>query len=147
MNHATPPERGHYALLRADRLGLLIPKDEMGATEHLSQQPVASDIPGLLTLPGHDHTCFLVLSERLQLLDHCPGNRYVTTKMVTEDGTETHWCWTEVRMLIDFVPRIHPVPEVLLQASSPLRHYAIMDGQPVFLCSAQILQEVILSRI
>ena len=23
MNHATPPERGHYALLRADRLGLL----------------------------------------------------------------------------------------------------------------------------
>lgn len=146
MKH-TPPERGRYALLRADTLRLLIPQAALGDTQHLNQRPVASDIPGLLTLPGRDDTCFLVLSEQLHLLDHCPDNRYVTTKMTAEDGTEMHWCWTEVRMLIDFIPQIHPVPEVLLRASSPLRHYAIMDGEPVFPCSAQILQELVLSQI
>ena len=34
-----------------------------------------------------------------------------------------------------------------MSSETPDWNVAIMDGQPVFLCSAQILQEVILSRI
>ena len=144
MNQTNSPRLSHYVLLRADNLRLLIPQADISATEHLESLPIASGMPGILAVPGKEDACFIVLSDTFQLLDSCPGNRYVTTKFIADDGMEMSWCWTEIRVFTDFALQLHDVPEVLLHSSSPLRQYVIMADQPVFLCSAQILQHLVL---
>ena len=131
-------------LLRADNLRLLVPQTDIDTTEHLGSRPIPSGMPGVLAVPGKDDACFIVLSDTFQLLESCPEDRYITTKFVTDDGMESYWCWTEVRVLMDYAPQPHEVPEVLLYAGSPLHQYVVMDEQPVFLCSAQILQDLVL---
>lgn len=142
MNQTTP-EHSHYALLRAGNLRLLIPQTEIGAAEHLGTRPEASGMPGLLAVPGKDDACYIVPSDTLALLESCPDDRYMTTQFKADDGMVMHWCWSEVRMLMDYTPQLHDVPEVMLHAGSPLRQYTIMAEQPVFLCSAQVLQNLV----
>lgn len=144
MEQTTAPEHSHYVLLRAGNLRLLLPQTEIGTAEHLGTRPEASALPGLLTVPGRENTCFVVLSDTLQLLAHCPEDRYMTTQLKADDGMEMHWCWTEVRMLMDYAPQLHNIPEVLLHSGSPLRQYTVMADEPVYLCSAEILHSLVL---
>ena len=143
MELATTPQQ-QDVFLRADNLRLLIPQTEVAAIGHLDARPEPSGLPGLLAVPGRDDACYLVLSGDFGLLDSCPDNRFVTTRMYTDDGMETFWCWEEARVLLDFAPEIHPIPDVLLTAKSPLREYALMDEQLVFLCHAETLQNLTL---
>lgn len=144
MDQTTPTEQSQYVLLRADALRLLIPQEEIGAIGHLDSLPEPSGMPGLLAVPGEDSTCYVVLSEDFRLLEHCPDDRFVTTLIHMEDGMDTNWCWSEARVLLDFEPQVHEVPEVLLTEGSPLRRYTIMDEQPVFVCSVETLQQLAL---
>lgn len=144
MNQTISPERSNYALLRADNLRLLIPQIDIGTAEHLGARPEASGMPGFLAVPGKEDACFIVLADTLEFLEGCPEDRYMTTKFKTDDGMETYWCWSEVRVLMDYAPQLYDIPEVLLHSGSPLRHYTVMDDEPVFLCSAQVLQNLVL---
>ncbi|MDO5675003.1 MAG: hypothetical protein Q4G66_08825 [bacterium] len=143
MDHTTQPGHGQYIYLRADNLRLLVPQEDMGEVEHLNIQPVASGTPGLLASPDDSESCFIALSDSMRLMDYCPDGRYVTTKLPPVEGMEIRCCWTEVHILIDYQPHWQDVPEILLLADSPLRHFAIMNDQPVFLCAGQALQNIV----
>lgn len=140
----TSTEQGRYVLLRADKLRLLMPQTEIDAIEHLDSQPQPSEIPCFLTMPEGGDACYLVLSDDFTLLATCPEDRFVTTRITTEEGMETEWCWAETRVLQDFSPEIYEIPDILLTAASPLRQYALMDNEPVFVCSAHTLQQLLL---
>lgn len=144
MDQTSSTERDNFFLLRADTLRLLVSQSEIGAIEHLDTRPEPSGLPGLLAIPGEEDTCYIVLSPDFQLIETCPDDRFVTTKLITEDGMETHWCWTEARVLMDYAPQVYELPEVLLRTDSPLRRYVLMDEQPVFLCSSHTLQHLVL---
>lgn len=144
MDSTTPTDQNQYVLLRADKLRLLIPQVEVAAIQHLEGLPEPSGMPGLLAVPGQDDACYIVLADDLHLLESCPADRYVTTLMHSDDGMQTYWCWSEARVLLDYIPELNDVPEVLLAADSPLREYALMDEEPVFLCSAEVLQNLAL---
>ncbi len=137
-------EQGKYVLLRADKLRLLMPQTEIDAIEHLDSQPQPSEIPCFLTMPDGGDTCYLVLSDDFTLLETCPDDRFVTTRITTEEGMETEWCWSETRVLQDFTPEIYEIPAILLNTASPLRQYTLMDNQPVFVCSSYTLQQLLL---
>ena len=133
-----------YVFLRAGGLRLLVPQTEIGAIGHLEGRPEPTGMPGLLAVPGRDAACFLVLDEEFRLLEACPEDRYVTTSIPSADGMETQWCWNEARVLLDFDAPVEELPQVLLTAASPLRRYALLDEQPVFVCSAETLQNLAL---
>lgn len=143
MAQTTSTEHG-AVLLRADKLRLLVPQAEIGEIEHLDTLPTQSGLPGFLTVPGQDDVCYIVLAQDFTLLDTCPDDRFITTKIVTAEGITTQWCWSEARTLPDFALEIRKLPEVLLNAASPVRQYTLLDGQPVFVCTAQTLQHLLL---
>ena len=135
---------GQYVFLRADGLRLIVPQGEIGDIEHLDSVPQPGGAPGLLSVPGQDEVCFLALSEGGTLLDACPEDRFVSTRITSPEGVETQWCWTEARVLLDFAPEFHDIPAILLNAASPIRQYVLMEEQPVYVCSARTLQHLFL---
>ena len=133
-----------YVFLRAGKLRLLVPQTEIGVIGHLEGRPEPSGMPGLLAVPGRDDACYLVLDEEFRLMESCPEDRYVTTSLPSADGMETLWVWNEARVLLDFDGVIEDMPDVLLRSASPLRRFTLLEEQPVFVCSAETLNNLAL---
>lgn len=143
----SPALSGHYVMLRADTLRLLLPQHEVGAAEYILGATLeSSDEPGLLRqADGQGAHLFAALSAQMTLLPRCPHDRFVATA-IGEDSDGVAWCWNEVQVLIDVELQARPLPAVLLTPNTPVEQYALHAGEIVYLCSARRLREFALGQ-
>lgn len=142
----SPALSGHYVMLRAGTLRLLLPQYEVGAAEYLGAALEPGDEPGLLRqADGQSARRFAALSEQMTLLPNCPSDRFVATAL-GEDSDGVAWCWNEVQVLIDVELQARPLPAVLLAPHTPVEQYVEHAGEIVYLCSARRLREFALGQ-
>lgn len=144
---ATRTVRGSYVLLRADTLRLLVPQTEIKNTDYLQTRPVSIEgEQGLLHIPGStDGAVYVAVSAGMRLLNECPADRFVSTSM--QNGLDVHWCWSDVRILVDADLRVEALPPVMLAPYTPVREMAFIDGNEwAYMCSAEMLQQFALSQ-
>lgn len=133
------PLRGNYVLLTADTLRLLLPQHEVIAAEYLRGTLVPGEAPGLLKLQGAaSDRRFGALSSQMQLLRHCPPDRFLVTT-IGEGNSSFGWCWNDMKVLIDVELEARPLPAVLLAADTPVDQYVELGGKLAYPCSAQKL--------
>jgi hypothetical protein len=137
--------RGHFVLLRAGTLRLLLRQSEVGAVEYLIDTPVGGAMPGLLRMRGGGERIYAALGPDLSLLCECPRERFVAAPFASA-GDGIAWCWDELRVLIDVELQPIPVPASLLRASPPAEAYVELDGAPAFLCDAVRFAEYVFAR-
>jgi hypothetical protein len=127
----TSPEtlRGNFVLLRAGRLRLLLPQQDVGAAEYLDTETAERSL--------------VALSARMTLLPERPPERFVVAPL--NDGSELGWCWDELQVLIDIELKPQPLPPSLLTRQTPVSHYVEHEGELAYLCSAQRLSEFALT--
>ena len=131
------PLRGNFVMLRAGDLRLLLPQGEVGAAGYLDARPVPGDTPGLLRSSApDDDRCFAALSAQMTLLPQCPPERFVVASI---GDTSVHWCWDELRVLIDVQLQPHALPAVLVAPHTPVHQYAEHDGELAYLCDGHSL--------
>lgn len=142
-----PVLSGHYVMLRADTLRLLLPQHEVGAAEYILGATLEpGDEPGLLRqADGQGAHRFAALSAQMTLLPRCPSDRFVATAL-GEDSEGMAWCWNEVQVLINVELQARQLPAVLLAPHTPVEQYALHAGEIVYLCSARRLREFALAR-
>jgi hypothetical protein len=134
---ATDTLRGNFVLLVADGLSLLLPQHEVGAAEYLGDTLEAADEAGLFKLAGTaDQRRFAALSAQMTLLPVFPSGRFLVTTLSGEDR-EISWCWNELRVLINVELPLHPLPQVMLAADTPVSHYVELDGKLAWPCNAK----------
>jgi hypothetical protein len=141
---------GHYVMLRADTLRLLLPQHEVGAAEHILGATLEpGDEAGLLRqADGPSARPFAALSAQMTLLPRCPPDRFVATAL-GEGGEGTDgiaWCWNEVQVLINVELQPRQLPAVLLAPHAPVEQYVEHAGEIVYLCSARRLREFALGQ-
>lgn len=140
-------ERGSYVLLRADALRLLLPQAEIKSTDYLQTRPeLIEGESGLLHIPDStDGAVYVAISSDMQLMDECPPDRFVSTSL--QGGLDVHWCWSEVRVLIDTELHLEALPPVLLAPYTPVLEIAVVgEGEWAYMCSAEMLQQFALSQ-
>lgn len=137
--------RGNYVLLRADGLRLLVPQADIQSTDYMQARPeLIEGESGLLHMPGsEDKVVYIAISEGMRLLDECPPERFVSTRF--HGGVDVQWCWSEVRVLIDVQLPCEPLPPVLLAEHTPVRELVAVGEDWAYLCSAEMLQQFVLS--
>ena len=139
MNDRIGAGVGGWMLLRADALRLLLPLAEVGAAEHLDGTPQPSGQPGLFELaaaePDGAPRFVAALSARLQPLPELPPARFVVTPFPAQPGVVL--AWDEARLLAADTVALRPLPAAMCAPESPLTHYAEVEGQPAFACSAE----------
>lgn len=116
--------QGHFMLLRADGLRLLLAQDEVqGATCRGDAGPAgeAADAAPL------------ALSERLTWLPELPPERYVVTRHATPEG-DVLLAWNEVIPMIDACLDVHELPPAMVGPGSPSDGYVELPEGPV-LCA------------
>jgi hypothetical protein len=116
--------QGDHVLLRADSLRLLVPREDVGAADHLESA-------------GHSEGLLLALSERMTPLPSPPPGRFVVTAFASRPGVQL--LWDEVRMLIDPALAVEELPVAMRAPDSPLTRYVQLDGEPIFCCNAEQL--------
>ena len=116
--------RGNYVLLRADTLRLLLPQSDIQSTNYMQTRPEPIDgESGLLHMPGSDDgAVYVALSSDMRLLDACPSDRFVSTRL--QGDVDVQWCWSEVRVLMDTQLSYEAVPPVLLAPHTPVHEMA-----------------------
>jgi hypothetical protein len=138
-----PKLRGNFVLLKADRLQLLLPQQDVGAAEYLDTAPRDSGQPGLFELDSKEEggaTRFLAaLSTQMNLLPQYPKGRFLLTSFEAQGGMLM--CWNEVKVLIDADLQPQRLPEGVLSPDAPLREYVEFGDELVFCCTAQRLLE------
>ena len=133
--------RGHFVLLRAGALRLLLPQADVGAAGHVEGAARAAARPGPLRAAVDGAVREVAaLSEDMALLADCPAGRRVACVI---GGHGPAWCWDDLRVLIGLDVRLHAVPGELLAASSPVRHFAVVDGQVAFVGDASVLRSLL----
>jgi hypothetical protein len=115
--------RGHFVLLRAGTLRLLLPQADVGAAGYLDAAPQAGD------------RRFAALSDDMTLLPECPPGRFITTTL--GDAGQMAWCWDELQVLID--AQVDPIalPAAVLAADTPVNAYAELEGGPAFVTTGE----------
>ena len=125
---------GSFVLLRADKLRLLLPQQDVGAAEYIEHAPRATATAGLFEYgTGQGLRYIVALSEQLQYLPVFPGGRFVLTRLMAGDA-QVCFAWNEVRVLIapELAPR--PLPAAMRAKGAPIDDYVEHEGE-VLLCS------------
>ena len=141
---SSDPIRGNYVLLRADGLRLVLPQRDIRSTDYMMSRPVRMDGEnGLLHVPGStDAAVYVAVSAGMQLLEECPADRFISTVL---QGLDVHWCWSDVRVLLNAELHPLPLPVSLIAPGTPVREVVAVGGEWAYLCSAEILQQFALS--
>lgn len=112
---------GHYVLLRADSLRMLLPQASVGAAEY---RDAASCAGRTVVAP----------SGRLRPLDEVPAGRFVLTQLAASGEGSAWFAWDEVHVLIAVKLRARPLPPALRATGMPFTAYVEIDGE-VVLCA------------
>ena len=138
------PIRGNYVLLRADGLRLVLPQRDIRSTDYRMSRPVRMDGEnGLLHVPGStDAAVYVAVSAGMQLLEECPADRFISTVL---QGLDVHWCWSDVRVLLNAELLPLPLPVSLIAPGTPVREVVAVGGEWAYMCSAETLQQFALT--
>ena len=138
------PIRGNYVLLRADGLRLVLPQRDIRSTDYMMSRPVRMDGEnGLLHVPGStDAAVYVAVSAGMQLLEECPADRFISTVL---QGLDVHWCWSDVRVLLNAELHPLPLPVSLIAPGTPVREVVAVGGEWAYMCSAETLQQFALT--
>ena len=141
---SSDPIRGNYVLLRADGLRLVLPQRDIRSTDYVMSRPVRMDGEnGLLHVPGStDAAVYVAVSAGMQLLEECPADRFISTVL---QGLDVHWCWSDVRVLLNAELHPLPLPVSLIAPGTPVREVVAVGGEWAYMCSAEILQQFALT--
>ena len=141
---SSDPIRGNYVLLRADGLRLVLPQRDIRSTDYMMSRPVRMDGEnGLLHVPGStDAAVYVAVSAGMQLLEECPADRFISTVL---QGLDVHWCWSDVRVLLNAELHPLPLPVSLIAPGTPVREVVAVGGEWAYMCSAEILQQFALT--
>ena len=141
---SSDPIRGNYVLLRADGLRLVLPQRDIRSTDYMMSRPVRMDGEnGLLHVPGStDAAVYVAVSAGMQLLEECPADRFISTVL---QGLDVHWCWSDVRVLLNAELLPLPLPVSLIAPGTPVREVVAVGGEWAYMCSAEILQQFALT--
>ena len=141
---SSDPIRGNYVLLRADGLRLVLPQRDIRSTDYIMSRPVRMDGEnGLLHVPGStDAAVYVAVSAGMQLLEECPADRFISTVL---QGLDVHWCWSDVRVLLNAELHPLPLPVSLIAPGTPVREVVAVGGEWAYMCSAEILQQFALT--
>ena len=141
---SSDPIRGNYVLLRADGLRLVLPQRDIRSTDYMRSRPVRMDGEnGLLHVPGStDAAVYVAVSAGMQLLEECPADRFISTVL---QGLDVHWCWSDVRVLLNAELHPLPLPVSLIAPGTPVREVVAVGGEWAYMCSAEILQQFALT--
>lgn len=132
--------------------GILFPVDKMisapntrnnmashhtGFTENApSAEKTSANMPEL-----KEDECYIALSARLELMAHCPKQRFILTTFV---GSEWQWCWDDVNVLLNAQLDIEPLPMRLSTPYTPILGLVMMDDAPVFYTTAERILKYVL---
>ena len=141
---SSDPIRGNYVLLRADGLRLVLPQRDIRSTDYMMSRPVRMDGEnGLLLVPGStDAAVYVAVSAGMQLLEECPADRFISTVL---QGLDVHWCWSDVRVLLNAELLPLPLPVSLIAPGTPVREVVAVGGEWAYMCSAETLQQFALT--
>ena len=141
---SSDPIRGNYVLLRADGLRLVLPQRDIRSTDYMMSRPARMDWEnGLLHVPGStDAAVYVAVSAGMQLLEECPADRFISTVL---QGLDVHWCWSDVRVLLNAELHPLPLPVSLIAPGTPVREVVAVGGEWAYMCSAEILQQFALT--
>lgn len=135
--------RGNFVLLKADKLQLLLPQEDVGAASHLDAQPRETGQNGLFELDseteGGTPRFVAALSGQMDLLAQFPAGRFLLTSFEAQGAVLM--CWNEVKVLIDAELQPRPLPAVMLPEGAPLREYVEFGDELAFCCTAERLLE------
>lgn len=136
---------GNYVLLRADGLRLVLPQRDVRSTDYMASRPVRMEgQDGLLHVPGStDAGVYVAVSAGMQLLEECPVDRFISTVL---QGLDVHWCWSEVRVLLNAELHPLPLPVSVIAPGTPVREVVAVGGEWAYMCSAEVLQQFALTR-
>lgn len=136
---------GNYVLLRADGLRLVLPQRDVRSTDYMASRPVRMDgQDGLLHVPDSiDTAVYVAVSAGMQLLEECPPDRFISTVL---QGMDVHWCWSEVRVLLNAELHPLPLPVSVIAPGTPVREVVAVGGEWAYICSAEMLQQFALTR-
>jgi len=115
--------RGHFVMLRADTLRLLLPQQDVGAARYLDSAE------GALALQA------VALSGEMRPLEACPPGRFLLIRL-GDGGQATWFAWNEVRVMIDAELEPHELPDALRTSHSPLHGFVELEGEIAFLTRA-----------
>ena len=141
---SSDPIRGNYVLLRADGLRIVLPQRDIRSTDYMMSRPVRMDGEnGLLHVPGStDAAVYVAVSAGMQLLEECPADRFISTVL---QGLDVHWCWSDVRVLLNAELHPLPLPVSLIAPGTPVREVVAVGGEWAYMCSAETLQQFALT--
>lgn len=134
---------GNFVLLRAGRLQLLLPQEDVGAAEYLSGVPRATGQHGLFELPVGDAQgtrsarYLAALSDSLALLAEPPPERFLLTAFTPQP--DLCLCWDEVKVLIGLTVTPQPLPPATIGAGSPLAEYVEFGENVAYCCTGERL--------
>jgi hypothetical protein len=136
---------GNYVLLRADGLRLVLPQRDVRSTDYMATRPVRMNgQDGLLHVPDStDAAVYVAVSAGMQLLEECPSDRFISTVL---QGLDVHWCWSEVRVLLNAELHPLPLPVSMIAPGTPVREVVAVGGEWAYICSAEMLQQFALTR-
>lgn len=137
-------QQGNFVAMRSGALWLFVPQSQVLSTERLarlSNQAMTEEHqrPGVFkSVDSSDDTTervshYAALSAEMTLLPSLPEQRFLTTVF---DGSDIHWCWDEVQVLIGARIACQTLPPVLCSQVTPLESVAILDDdRRGFLCN------------
>jgi hypothetical protein len=114
--------KANYVLVRAGRLRLVLPQEEVAAAQHVKEGEVPQDV--------------VALSERMTPLALRPADRFVITR-VRSGEREQAFAWDEARVLIDAELDLKPLPPVLYAPDAPIEGYVEIEGELALCTSAE----------
>lgn len=118
----TPVITGHFVLLRAGPLRLLLPQASVGAAEY---RDPALDTRAVVAPSGH-----------LRRLDAVPPGRFVVTQLASASGEALWYAWDEVRVLIGATLTVHSLPAALRSVDSPVSGWVEIGEEVALLADA-----------
>lgn len=138
---------GNYVVLIVGGLQMLVPQTDVVHTGYLSTKTSNHDASGVgaLGVSGlsiglgvgqtqlADDVMQIAVSEELVLQPTVPEDCFVYTVHV--DAPEVHWCWNDVRVLIDLNAVASPLPKVMLSPNTPLMAIATLPDGSYALCT------------
>lgn len=126
--------RGHFVLLRAQQLRLLLTQAEVGVAEYVEEAPRATALPGRF-LMGHGGQAreVVALSAQMRPLAVFPPDRFVLTRLHAGDA-DLSFAWNEARVLIDAPIERWPLPPAMRVPGAPINGYVEHQGE-LYLCT------------
>jgi hypothetical protein len=127
--------KGHYVMLRAGKLRLLLPQADVSAAEYRDCNPVPTPRAGVFAadFAGATHDV-MAPSEHLVPLDDFPASRFVLTRLEDGAGGAIWLAWDEVRVFINPAFSARPLPVVMRAPGMPATTY-VEIGDDIALCA------------